>query len=428
MFAIAILVGGEGSRVSAISNGKSKQEIEIFPNKKLIDYQINQLKSLNKKFFFISNTKYDSLKTYLNKKYKRKINFEIIEEKKPLGTAGALKFLEKFHYKFYLLVDGDLIFNINIKRLINYHIKKKSDCTLVVHPNNHPYDSDCLDVNLENRVIRLFSKPHNKKKIIKNLCMSGIKIINKEKIKIIKKNCFQDFSKFFLPKLIINKSRIFAYNTREYIKDSGTLDRIKQVRKDLKSIKYKLGNINNKIPAIFLDRDGVLNKQINKNIYQNPKKLFKNVENAVRKINQSGYLAILITNQPAVAKGFISVRKLENDLDYLNYQMGLKGAYLDRIYYCPHHPEKGFKGENINLKIKCNCRKPNNGMFLKAISDLNIDYKKSFMIGDNYTDYFAAKKSKINFILVNQKNNPLKLLSKKSVIEAVNYIFKKTNV
>jgi len=427
MLAIVILVGGCGTRVSSISKGKSKQEIEILPNKRIIDYQIEQIKKLKKKIFFVSNNKNVSLKNYLNTKYTKKINFEIIEEKIPLGTAGALKFLEKLPHKLYLLIDGDLIFNLNLNKLINFHKKNNSQCTLVVHPNNHPYDSDCVDIDYKSRIKKIFLKPHNKNVITKNLCMSGIRLINKNKLRLIKHNKFQDFSKDFLPKIISNKSRIFAYNTREYIKDAGTVDRIQQVQKDINSIKYKLGNIDKKIPAVFLDRDGVLNEQVDEEPYQNPKKIFKNVEKAIKKINHSGYLAILITNQPAVAKGLITIKKLEEDLDYLNYYLGLKGGYLDRIYYCPHHPVKGFRNENIEFKKKCKCRKPDNGMFRKAIRELNIDYKKSFMIGDNYTDYLASKKTKIKFILVNQKDNRLKLFKKKNIVEAVNHIFKKTS-
>ena len=425
MYAIVILVGGKGTRVSSISNGKSKQEIEISPNKKIIDYQIKELKYLKKKFFFISSKNNKTLNNYLNLKYKKKINFELIEENKPLGTSGALKYLEELKYIFFLIIDGDLIFKNDFKKLISFHVKNRSECTLVVHPNNHPYDSDCVDIDHNFKIKKLLLKPHGKNQIIKNLCMSGIRILNKNKIKIIKKNKFQDFSKDLLVKLFKNNNRIYAYNTREYIKDAGTLDRIKQVKKDIKSIKYKCGNINNQIPAIFLDKDGVINYQNNKIHYQDTNKFLKGARSSIKKINQSGYLSVLITNQPAVAKGYISIKKLEHDLDNLNYQLGLAGAYLDRIYYCPHHPEKGFQGENVKFKKLCNCRKPNNGMIVRAIKELNIDVKRSYMIGDNYTDYLAAKKSKVRFIAVGKNKNINNVINKKNIIDAVNYIFNK---
>ena len=394
MFAIVILIGGKGTRVSKLLKNNSKPEIEI-NKKKIIDYQIKQLKNLKKKIIFQSNTKFSSLNKHLEKKLKNR-NYQIFEEKKPLGTAGCLKKLENLNYSFFLIIDGDLIFNINFKKLINFHIKKNSICTLLVHPNNHPYDSDCVDVNHDKSIKKFFFKPH-KKKFINNLCMSGIKIINKDSLKIIKKNKFQDFSKNFLKKYK-NKKRFFAYNTREYVKDAGTPERIIQVRKDLNNIKYRKGIIDKKIPAIFLDKDGVINYLNKSKDYQNPKKILPNVVKALKIINDSGYLCVLVTNQPAVAKGVITEKKLQSDLKNLTAFLGRKEVYIDRIYYCPHHPEKGFKKENKFYKKKCSCRKPNNGMFLKAIKDLNIDIKNSYMIGDRLTDYMAAKKTNIKFI------------------------------
>lgn len=422
MYAIVILVGGKGSRVSKILKNGSKPEIEI-NKKKIIDYQLKQINNLNKKIFFLSNTKFYSLKKYLKKKLKNN-SYQIFEEKKPLGTAGCLIQLTKLNYKFYLVIDGDLIFNINFKKLINFHVKKKSICTLLVHPNNHPYDSDCVDINKDKSIKKFFFKPH-KKKFINNLCLSGIKIVNKDSLKIIKKNKFQDFSKDFLKKYK-NKNRFFAYNTREYIKDAGTPERIREVKKDLINFKYKLGNLNKKIPAIFLDKDGVINTQKDNQHYQNPIKILPGVYESIKKINDSGYMCILVTNQPAVAKGFITLSKLKSDLNLLIAKFGDRNAYFDRVYYCPHYPIKGFIGENKEFKIKCNCRKPGNGMFLKAISELNINIKKSFMIGDSYSDLEAAKKTKIKFIKIGEKKFPSNknYIIKKNLTKAVNYILK----
>ena len=239
MYAIVILVGGKGTRVKNLLNGKSKSEIEIFPKKKIIDYQINGLKNINNNFFFLSNIKLHSFKKYIKKKYSKTIDYEIINEKKPLGTAGCLKNLKKLPYDFFLILDGDLIFNINFKKFISFHNNNKADCSLLVHPNNHLLDSDCIDIDDKNKVLKLYKKPH-KSNYINNLCLSGIKILKKKKISIIKKNKHQDFTKNFLTKLIYKKNKVFAYNTREYVKDAGTTKRINQVRKDIKSILKKI--------------------------------------------------------------------------------------------------------------------------------------------------------------------------------------------
>ena len=225
MYAIVILVGGKGSRVSKLLKGKSKPEIEILPNIKIVDFQIKNLVKLNKKIIFLSNVSHSSFRKHIETKYKN-YDIDIIEESKPLGTGGSLAQLKKYKYKFFLIIDGDLIFNINFKKLVKYHKLKKSNCTLVVHPNNHPHDSDCLKINTGSKIEKFFLKPHRNINI-NNLCLSGIKMINKNCLNILEDNKYQDFSKIFLKKLI-KKKTIYAYNTREYIKDVGTPYRIKE--------------------------------------------------------------------------------------------------------------------------------------------------------------------------------------------------------
>ena len=423
MFAFVIPVGGKGTRVSKLTNGKAKAEINISKNIKIIDFQVKKLIKFKKKIIFLSNSKNKSLNTYIKKKYsKNKVS--IISEDMPLGTAGCLHSLQQFNLKFYIIIYGDLIFNIDIKKLINFHLNKKSECTLVIHPNNHVKDSDAVQINRNCEVEKLYIKPH-KSKNIPNLCLAGINIIDQKLIKFIKKNKFQDFSKNFL-KTSFHKINLYGYNTREYIKDAGTIKRIRQIGHEIKSIKFKKGNFKQKIPALFLDKDGVINYLDKKKHYQNPLKILNGVQDALRIINKSGYLCIIITNQPAISKGIISEKKFLKDMNLLSYNLSNHGVYYDRLYFCPHHPDKGYKNEIKNLKIKCGCRKPRNGLFKKAIKELNVDVKKSFVIGDQISDYIASKNTKLKFIGVNNKtlfkNN--KILNKENLLSATRYIFR----
>ena len=90
------------------------------------------------------------------------------------------------------------------------------------------------------------------------------------------------------------------------------------------------------MPAIFLDRDGVINKEYPNLKYQDPMKINKGAVSAIKKINKNGYLSVIVTNQPAIAKGFITLDKLKNDHKKLEYHFGKHGAYFDRIYFCPY--------------------------------------------------------------------------------------------
>ena len=413
---VAILIGGKGTRTKKISNKIPKSFLKI-GNKSIIKRQLEKLK-LCKRIFLLSNKKISKFNNSLPYK-----NVIIIEENKPLGNAGCLKNLIKFKdlKEDILIISGDLVFNFNIRKFRNFHKKNKSDVTFLVHPNDHIVDSDALEINGKNQLIKFHKKPHSKKDI-GNLCLSGILIIKKKILNFIKDNKFQDFSKDILPKLIKNKMKIYAYNTREYIKDAGTPKRINSIKKHLNIIKYTKGSLNKKIPAIFLDRDGVINKEYSSQHYQNPLEVIDGAFDAVKKINEKGFLSVIITNQSAVAKGVVTIDKVERDHKKLEYLFSTKGSYFDRIYYCPYYPIKGFKGENKIYKKKSRFRKPNNGMLLKAIKDLNIDIKKSYMVGDRNTDYLAAKKTNIKFLIV---GNKFKIKGKKNFInlkEAINSI------
>ena len=416
---VAILIGGKCTRVKSISKKIPKPFLKI--NKRaIIDHQIKKLNNFNK-IYILSNEGLAKFHNTLKKRYKKK-KIIIFEEKKPLGNGGCLKELENYISEDILILSGDLIFNIDFKKFFLFHKRNKSDISFLVHPNDHPFDSDLLEINKENKLIKFHKKPHSKKNI-GNLCLSGIMIINKKILKFIKPNKFQDFSKNILPKLIKKKIKIYAYNTREYVKDVGTPKRIKLVGKHIKTKKYINGIISKKLPAIFLDRDGVINKEHPQKHYQNPMEINKGAVSAVKTINERGYLAVIITNQSAIAKGVLTIDELENDHKKLEYYFGKFGAYFDRIYYCPHYPINGFKGEIKKLKKKCSWRKPNNGMLIQAIKDLNIDVKNSYMIGDRLTDYNAAKKTKVKFMIVGNKFKINGIKNYKSLYKAVKSIF-----
>jgi len=153
-----------------------------------------------------------------------------------------------------------------------------------------------------------------------------------------------------------------------------------------------------KTKAVFLDRDGVINEEVDQLSRIQDFKLYAFAATAIKKIHNAGYLVIVVTNQPMIAKGFI----LEKDVIEIHRRMQAtlqrEGAVINAIYYCPHHPEKGFVGEVPELKIVCNCRKPGIGMIQKAVEDFNIDLKKSFFIGDSSTDAKTAENAGIAFI------------------------------
>ena len=116
----------------------------------------------------------------------------------------------------------------------------------------------------------------------------------------------------------------------------------------------------------------------------------------LRKIND----AIVATNQPVIARGEVTYNELQEIHNKMETLLGKQGAYIDKIYFCPHHPHKGYEGEISELKIDCECRKPKPGMLLKAAEDYNIELSQSWMIGDGENDIKAGKTAGSKTVLV----------------------------
>ena len=124
------------------------------------------------------------------------------------------------------------------------------------------------------------------------------------------------------------------------------------------------------------------------------------VPEALQRLNRSGHLAVIVTNQSVVARGDVTFAGLQRIHTRLTYLLGAAHAYVDRIYVCPHHPDGGFPGEFAELKFACTCRKPATGMVDDACSDLQIDRRASWMVGDTTADMEMGRRAGLRTILV----------------------------
>ena len=199
---------------------------------------------------------------------------------------------------------------------------------------------------------------------------------------------------------LINDGKVVSYKSSEYAKDMGTPERYRRVQEDYNSGICDAKNLANKQKAIFLDRDGTINEYVGFLRKEEDFRLIPGVSEAIKKINNSGYLAIVVTNQPVIARGEVTEEELEEIHKKMETLLGLDGAYIDDIYYCPHHPDKGFEGEIPELKIECDCRKPKTGMLEKAAREHNIDLSSSIMIGDSTLDIKMAENAGMQSILL----------------------------
>lgn len=386
-----ISAGGFGTRIRSASANVPKPMIKV-DGVPVLERTIFQLKKcgISDLIITVSYLKEQIMNYFGNGEFFG-VNIKYFEEDKPLGSAGAIFKLKNEFTDDFLVLNGDIVFDVDLNKMIEYHTKNDALITLFAHPNTHPYDSTLICYDNNNVVCNLF-KDKNRPKYYKNCVNAGIHILSPKVFDRFSNNGdeVKNFDKDLIIPLLETK-KVFAYLSCEYVKDMGTPDRLIAVTEDIKSGKVEKRNIKNKQKAIFLDRDGTINKYIGFLSDINDFELIDNVADAIKDINKSDFLAIVITNQPVIARGEVTFEELEEIHKKMETLLGEKGAYIDAIYYCPHHPDKGFEGEVTELKIDCDCRKPKPGMLLRAAEEFNIDLTKSYMIGDSDVDIKTAE-------------------------------------
>ena len=397
---VVILAGGKGSRMGSLTRETPKPMVAL-AGKPILEHQIDLAKRYGlSEFYLLTGYKSDVIEDYFGDGSAWGVDIRYSREDQPLGTAGAVKELEWELAEDFLLFYGDVLMDVDLHALIRLHEDRNPMATIAVHPNDHPYDSDLVEVDGNDRVIAIHNKPHATRPYRQNLVSAALYVLSPAVFKHIVRHELSDFGRDTFPEALDQKETIIAYNTREYIKDVGTMERLDEVERDLEAGRSALRNGANSLGAFFIDRDGVINTDLANQVRPEDFALLPRVADAVGRVNRSGRLAVVVTNQPAIAKGFAT----EDDVDAVHAKLdtllGAERAFLDRIYYCPHHPERGHPGERPEYKMECDCRKPRTGMIERAVQELNIDLSDSLMVGDRTADILAGANAGLTTVLV----------------------------
>jgi histidinol-phosphate phosphatase family domain/HAD-superfamily hydrolase, subfamily IIIA len=396
---IVILAGGKGTRLKEYTDAFPKPMINIL-DKTVLEYQFENLKKFNLTDIILCiGYLGDKIVEYYGDGKKFGVNIQYVLEKVPMGTGGALNDLKNIIDEDFILLFGDIIFDLDWKRFIDFHKAQNGLGTFLVHPNSHPYDSDLmlLDDKLK---IKEISYKNSRRGYYKNIVKSGIHIFKKEILNFVEEGRKQDLEKHIISKALENDNIIYAYKTSEYVKDMGTYERLQSVEKDLLNNILEKKALYSKQKCIFLDRDGTINKLKGLLYKIEDFELESNSAEAIKLINNSGFLCIMITNQPVIARNLCTIEELDSIHKKMETLLGEKGAYLDDIYYCPHHPDGGYDGENKEYKIKCHCRKPDIGMIDETVKKYNIDIENSYIIGDTTIDIKTGINTGLHTVLV----------------------------
>ena len=399
-----IMAGGKGTRILSVASDIPKPMIKI-EGKPVLERAIECLRGqgFNDLIITVSHLA-DHIINYFGDGSAFDVKIEYFIEEIPLGNAGALfKFRDKLIDDF-LLLNADSVVNIDFNRFVDYHKAKGGLVTLFAHPNSHPYDSGVLVADKNGVVQQWFTKEDERPQWYHNRVNAGLHVINPivldmAGIEACGKPFRVDLDRQIL-KPLCGTGKMFLYDSPEYVKDMGTPERYKAICADYDSGRVQAKNLKNKQKAVFLDRDGTINKYVGflKNIDEF--ELLPGVAEAIRKINTSGYLAIIVTNQPVIARGEVTYEQLQEIHNKMETLLGIEGAYVDDVFFCPHHPHSGYEDEITELKIDCDCRKPKPGMLLKAAEQYNIELSQSWMIGDGENDIKAGKAAGCNTALI----------------------------
>ena len=398
---VAILAGGMGTRLKSRTGLLPKPMARVI-GKPVLQHQIELCRKYGfNKIALLVHYGSSLIEDFFGDGSNFGVELTYFSEDEPRGTAGALLDALTIMDERFIVLYGDTYADVNLKNFWQFDSEVDSAGSIFVHPNDHPQDSDLIDTNCDGVVIGVHPYPHPENIDHPNLVNAALYILDKKSlVEIIPIDAKSDLAKHTFPALLRHGKVLRAYISPEYIKDMGTPERLDKVERDIiEGLPERLSGRSLR-SAVFLDRDGTLNIEVDH--LKNPDQLIlvDGAAEAVRKLNRAGLLAVGVTNQPVLARGDVTQLQMKLIHARLDVLLGKSGAYLDRMYLCPHHPNGGFPGEVAELKINCTCRKPESGLIDRAVRELNVSRRDSWMIGDSTSDILAGKRAGLRTILV----------------------------
>jgi mannose-1-phosphate guanylyltransferase/phosphomannomutase len=400
---LVILAGGKGTRLGLPDLPKPMVPIAGTP---LLERLVEVGKASGfDDFLFLTGHLGERIEAHFGDGSRFGVKIAHLREQAPLGTAGALRAARHLLTEAFVLLYGDILLDVDLAHFVAFHRAHGGVASLFVHPNDHPHDSDLVEAGAGERITRFLPKPHSEGALLPNLVSAALYVMEPEAMDHVPEGKW-DWGRHIFPAMVDAGVPLHAYRSLEYAKDMGTPDRLAKGERDIASGKVARLSRRTPKPAVFLDRDGVLNVERNGVHRPEDLHLLSGAAEAVAALNRAGVPAICVTNQPDIAKGFFTEADLRAVLAALDTALAARaGAWLDDVYYCPHHPEAGWPGEVAALKIACECRKPGPGMLKAAAAAHNIDLGRSWLIGDRAIDIAAARAAGTHAVLLSHPDS-----------------------
>lgn len=392
---VVIVAGGLATRMRPITEEIPKCLVDI-NGTPLIEHQLLEFKRQGfVDFIFCVAHLAHKVKEYFGDGKKWGLHIEYVEERKELmGTAGSVKLAESDIAGDFLVFYGDDLTDMDFHALLEYHKKKGGVATVVMRALPPGYKSTSIITLDANKKIKVFLEKPSEELVAQyadeeKFINSGMYVCKKDIFKYIPAGEKYDFAKQVFP-LLMQEEGLFGYVTGEFFREIGRVEKYEAFLKEVEGKKSIFDIAPKGRKAVFLDRDGVLNENLPCITGIDKLKVLPGVSKAVARLNASGFLVVVVSNQPDIAKGKMTFGQVKLVHEKLVAVLAEEGGHIDRFFVCPHHPEKGFPGEIPELKMDCDCRKPKPGLLLDACRELNIDLGQSWMVGDSKTDVLAG--------------------------------------
>ena len=395
-----ILAGGKGTRLASRLNGRPKPLVDVC-GKPLLCRQLTALEAQGfDEVVLLVNHKAELISDFVERR-DNVADIKLIDDGEPSGTAGALLAAASHLRERFLVVYGDTLFDVDLMHMVDHHLAARADITLLLHPNDHPADSDLVEIDEGGWIRRFHGYPHPHGAILGNLVNGAMYLCERDAMNIWRDMPPPiDLAKDLFPQMLVAGGRLKGYKSYEYIKDLGTPARLDKVERHLRTGVVDRASRRHLQKAVFLDRDGTLNVPNGYISHPDSIQLINGAGAAVKRLNDAEYRVVLATNQPVLARGECDGETMRRIHERLETDLGKAGGYLDDIRLCPHHPDTGFAGEVRALKRLCDCRKPAPGMLLQAARDMRIDLGRSWMVGDSTVDLACAREAGVSSVLI----------------------------
>lgn len=283
------MAGGKGTRLIELTKNEIPKPMVPICGKPLLEWQLECLKANGiRDVIFVIGHLGNKIREHFSDGSLWDMKFQYIEETEPLGTAGSFYYLKQYLSEdYFLLVFGDVLFEIDLSRIEKFHVDNHALATLLVHPNNHPWDSDLVLLD-ENNYIQGFDSKHNDRVYWYDNCVNaGLYIFDRSLCKQFDFPQKRDLEKDVLLPLIINHAPILGYHSSEYIKDVGTVERITGAIHDIQSGIISMRCLKNKQKCIFLDCNEIIHTFNSTTCPEEELQLEDDVTNAIRILNRS---------------------------------------------------------------------------------------------------------------------------------------------